>query len=223
MVLTILLLGIMFVCVGMLWNEGFWSNTITLINVVFAALIATNYFEPGAELLEKHVLEETFTYLCDFLAIWTIFFVVFTVLRAFTDTISKVRVRFRMPVEHVGRVVMAVWVGWVMVCFICMTLHLAPLARNSFGGAFAKTPDSACFLGMAPDRLWLGFVQSRSRGALSHGVSRGNSPYKIDAGKRVFDPESLFILRYGQRRADLEEHNAEHGTLRVRRPNNQPN
>ena len=206
MLLTILLLAVMIVCIGMLWNEGFWSNTITLINVVFAAMIATNYFEQGAKVIEDFLA--SYTYLCDFLSIWAIFFIVFTVLRAFTDTISKVRVRFRMPVEHAGRVVMAVWTGWVMVCFICMTLHLAPLARSPFRGAFAKTPEARCFFGLAPDRLWLGFMQSRSRGALSHGS---------DKGKRVFDPHSMFVLRYGQRRGDLEANNAKHGTLRVRK------
>ena len=46
--LTAFFLVIFFVCVAMMWNEGLWSNAITLVNVVVAAMIATNYFEPLA-------------------------------------------------------------------------------------------------------------------------------------------------------------------------------
>jgi hypothetical protein len=73
---------------------------------------------------------------------------------------------------------------------------------------FQQTPTSGNFLGMAPGKQWLAFMQSRSRGALSRGEDdqslRSPLPQDKDVNARVFDPESRFILKYHQRREDFE-------------------
>ena len=51
MYLNILLALVFFACVASTVNNGLWSNLILLINVVSAALVATCYFEPVAELV----------------------------------------------------------------------------------------------------------------------------------------------------------------------------
>jgi hypothetical protein len=182
---------IFIVCLAMLWNEGMWSNALTLVNTVLAALVATNYFELVADFLDKQ--QPTYTYVWDFLSLWGLFALTYALLRAFTDTISRHRVRFKMPVEQAGRLSFAAATGWVMICFTLMTLHTAPLAQTAFRGSFQPQPMSNDFLGMAPDRMWLGFVQSRSRGALS--LSNPN----------VFDPSGEFILKYGSRRDNFSK------------------
>jgi hypothetical protein len=209
MLLGLLLLGIFIGCVAMLWNEGMWSNAVTLINVTLAALIATNYFEPLAARVDR--MMPTYTYMWDFLMLWGLFAVVYIIMRAVTDTISRQRVRFKMPVEHTGRILFAVWVAWIMVGFSTMSLHLAPLGPNSFRGAFGKKPTSGNFLGMAPDRQWLAFVQKCSRGTLSrshrYGEVPGYHPHPADQekGRRVFDPQGDLIVKYRNRRAAYDE------------------
>jgi hypothetical protein len=209
MLLGLFLLGIFVGCVAMLWNEGMWSNAITLVNVTFAALIATNYFEPLAARLDKASPE--YTYLWDFLMLWGVFALVYGVMRAVTDTISRYRVRFKMPVEHTGRVLFAVWAAWIMVGFTTMSLHLAPLSANPFGGSFAKRPTSGNFLGMAPDRQWLAFVQKSSRGVLSRSHRQGEfpgyhpHPDDLEKGRRVFDPQGDLVVKYRNRRANFDE------------------
>ncbi len=211
MTLAIVLLVVFFVCVAMMWNEGMWSNALTLVNVIFAAMVATNYFEPLADWLESQL--SSYTYLFDYLSMWLLFALSVGIFRAATDAISKYRVRFRMPVEHTGRVLFAAMTGWVLVCFTCTTLHTAPLARTSFRGSFQATPKSNNFLGFAPDRLWLGFMQSRSQGALSQADQSTRSPYPADQGKRVFDPRSEFILKYAARRQKLQDYMRSSGSL----------
>ena len=105
---------------------------------------------------------------------------------------SKTRVRFKKPVEQFGRVIAGALTGWVVVCFFLFSLHTAPLGRTSFGGAFQKDPTSSNFF-LSPDRLWLGFMQSRSEGPLA------TSP------PNPFDPNSEFILKYGERRHRFED------------------
>jgi hypothetical protein len=214
---TLFLFLVLFICVAMCWNEGLWGNAITLVNVMLAAMIATNYFEPVAALIDKQM--PSYTYLWDFLSIWLLFAFGYAVLRAFTDILSKTRVRFKMPVEHAGRIILAFAVGYVMMTFTAMTLHTAPLGevamRGSFGqvrkGFVADKAMPSYFFGLSPDRQWLAFMQTRSgeSGALSRWAVFG---WK----KRPFDPESRYIFKYAARRRALEEHNRKEGTLRVR-------
>ena len=185
MALNIVLGLILVVCFAMLFNEGFWSNTLTLINALFASLLAMSYFEPLADFLESK--QESYTYVLDFLSMWFIFFLAFALMRAITDELAKKSFAFENAIlEQAGKSVMALAVGWLMISFTLTTLHTAPLARTAFKGGFQAEPMSNNFLGMAPDRMWLGFVQHRSKNALS--------------GSEVFDPNAEFIFKYGSRR-----------------------
>jgi hypothetical protein len=228
--LTGFLFLVMLICIAFLWNEGLWGNAITLINVVLAAMIATNYFEPLASLIEG--LDDSmasFTYMWDFLSIWMIFVLTFGIMRAVTDKLSKTKVKFKGVVEYAGRSILAIVVGYVFMSFTCMTLHLAPLAERPFRGAFHNTTKAegltmgtvygvdktlpSHFLFLAPDRQWLAFVQSRSWAPNED--AGGSGALSRWWGKRTFDPKSEFVFKYGARRRMHEEHNRKHGFGRI--------
>ena len=190
MFLSILLFLIFVAVFVSLMNQGLWSNTITLVNVITSALIATNYFEPVAKFLDDQ--EPSLTYVWDLAAIWFIFGITMVLLRAATDYMSDVKVRFFMPVEKAGGILMAVWVSWIVLCFTTMTMHTAPLARHFLGGAFQQRPDSKMLFGLAPDRVWLAWVHRESQGPLSR-FSR----------VAPFDPQGDFIVRYSNRRGEF--------------------
>lgn len=196
MALTIILLSILFICVAMLWNEGMWSNALSVMNVTLAGLVATNSWEMLADNLNEKA--PSFTYLLDFVSLWFVFCLTYGILRAVTDQISKHKIKFKMPIEQAGRAIFALWTGWVMVCFTTFTLHTAPLAKDCLRGSFKYNVGEQNFLGLGPDVLWLGFVQSLSKGALSRADAQGQD------GVRVFDPGSNFRGRYAERRAKLE-------------------
>jgi hypothetical protein len=193
-----MLLGVFFILVfvavfASIMLNGMWSNTVTLINFILAGLIATNYFEPFADYLDKNA--PSFTYAWDFIAIWILFALAMIVLRAATDYLSKIKVRFFLPVEKAGGIIMAIWVSWLAVCFTAATMHTAPLARHFLGGDFQPAPDSKMFFGLAPDRMWLAWMYKESNGALSR---FGDSP-------RPFDGRGEFIVKYSNRRGDFEK------------------
>jgi hypothetical protein len=165
--LTLVLIVIFVIVAASLWFQGLWTNVLTLINMFFAMMLAFNYFEPLADMLDE--AERSYTYLWDFLALWGLFALSFGLLRLFTDVLSRHRVVFDFWVEMVGRSVLALWIAWLFVGFTCATLHTAPLGRHPLG--FQQSPTSGNFLGMSPGKHWLAFMQSRSRGALSRGES----------------------------------------------------
>ena len=186
-----MLLFIWLICVAFLWNEGMWSNCLTLVNTLMSALVAMNYWEPAADFLTEKM--PTYTYLTDYLAMWLIFFLCVAVMRAATAFLSRTQVRFIPPIEQAGRVISVFLIGWIMVCFTLTTLHTAPLARTAIRGSFQPTPMANNFLGLAPDRMWLGYVQHRSQNALSNTTPQ------------VFDPDGDYIFKYGERRRKFSE------------------
>jgi hypothetical protein len=208
--LTFLMLVILFATVATLYTEGMWSNAISLINVVTAALLAVNYFEPLAAWLEGlGDWWRSCTYVWDFLALWILFAVFSLIFRSLTDQISRVKVRFLKVADQIGSAVFALWIGWVMVCFTMMTLHTAPLDRTFLFGGFQ--PEERMFLGFAPDRQWLGFVQQESEGAFC----RLATPEEWKQEKYVFDPRGEYLLKYATRRANLQANVAKSGSILV--------
>jgi hypothetical protein len=175
-ILDLCLVIIFLVCLLMSLASGLWGNLIMVFNVILAALIATNYFEPLAGWLDGQMA--SYTYLLDFLAMWLIFALAIVVLRAITDMLSRVKVRFKKPVELAGGLVCGGIVGWLMICFTLFSLHAAPLGETFLGGGF--NPGTNMFFGTAPDRLWGRFAAGQSddeSGALSSGEEFGLNRY----------------------------------------------
>ena len=193
MYVSLILVVILFVCIAMLVREGFWSNALTLVNVLLAGLVATTQWESLADWLDDQM--PSGTYLWDFVSIWMTFCLTFVIARAITDLISRVSIRFKLPLDWTGGIVFAVLVGWAMVCFTATTLHTAPLAEHFLAGQFYDTPDDRIFLGMfAPDREWLGWVGSVSAGTL-----------RVEENDEAFPTAEEFITRYAERRKRYEQ------------------
>lgn len=206
-----LLLFLLFVAIAAtLYPEGMWGNAITLINVVTAALLATNFWEPLARLIEEYV--PSFTFFWDFLMLWTLFALIFGLMRLVTDKLSRTKVRFIKVVDQVGGGFFAAWVGWVVVCFAAMSLHTAPLARNFMFGGF--DPETRMMLGLAPDRKWLGFMQQMSLGPFSRTLPQterdqnayGRSTNPDEQALAVFDRNADFLPKYATRRSMLQDY-----------------
>ena len=190
MYINLILAVVFFACFASSVNGGFWSNLILLINVVSAALVATCYYEPVAELFDDFF--PSYGAAIDFGSVWLVFAGTLGILGMATDMLSRVKVRFLRPVDQFGGIFLACWIGWVTVCFTTMTLHMAPLGRNYAGGDFQPKENARMFFGLAPDHRWLGFMQKMSRGLY------------FASKQQMFDPRADFIVKYGQRRASLE-------------------
>ncbi len=161
---------ILAVCVGFLSRDGLWSNAIQLVNVVFAGLLAMNFYEWLAKFLTNYG-EEIHTYVpfFDFLALWICFIFFAVMFRALTDMVSRVRVRFLKIVDLYGGIALSLCIGWVMVGFTLVSLHASPLGQYPLLGSFQ--PQKNMFFGMlAPDREWLGFTKYQSSGPYCRSV-----------------------------------------------------
>jgi hypothetical protein len=193
---------VMLACIGFSVGEGMWSNGLRLINLVTAALLAMNFYEPVANWLESN-FGASYTYWWDFIALWGVFALSLVILRAATDQVSRVKVKFLRVVDRVGSVVLSIVIGWIMVCFVITTLHASPMSRAFLAGSFDPAKHGGKLLwtpigNVAPDLQWLGFTQKVSTGAFCRSVPTDQ------VRKYMFDPEKRFREKYGQRRQELE-------------------
>ncbi len=159
MTLILFYFGVFFICMAMLWTEGFWGNVITYINVIISGIVAVAFWQAAANALEKQM--PSFTYVLDLLAVWGVFALTMGVLREITSYLSKYKVRFHKLMEQIGNMAMSVLVALTMVAFTGWTLHMAPLAPMPFRG----TDITSSF----PARMWSGAMSFSSGGTMTGG------------------------------------------------------
>lgn len=204
--LTWILIAVFLIVAGFNWWVGTWNATINLINFFIATLVACSYFENLAALIDS--FNGTYRMLSDFVAIWLLFVLTFVLLRTATDLLTKFQLRMNFWVDHVARVLLALWVAGGFACFSSFTLHLAPLPPH----LFEYSPNQKNF-GVGPDQMWMAFVQSRSRGALAQSkeglflpeYTLADHPDDVKLESRVFDPRATFGYRGWQRRMLISE------------------
>jgi len=141
-----------------------------MINCLFAALIATSAYPVISEFvvnLDKD--ENSYAYVGDFVGLWAIFVISFMLLRGFTDSLSKYRLKFDTITEMAGRTIFSIGTALVLLCFTNFTLQLAPLDQEVFSesGEPASATDAAA--SSLPDQMWIGYAQYASTGPLSSG------------------------------------------------------
>ncbi len=201
---SLLIILTFFAVIASTWWFGIWNNLLTLVNMILAGLIASAYYEGLATMLQNSM---GYKDLVDFLAVWILFVVSFIVLRSLTDITSSRRLNFDPLVEIIGQSVLSIWIACVFLAFTLFTLHLSPLTPSDFQ---ANATDST--LGIGPDRMWLAFIQSRSRGALSASKEASflakeytleDHPDDVELNVRVFDPRGTFIQDNLTRRTTL--------------------
>ncbi len=207
---------IAFIIIGMMWPEGLWSNALTFINTIFSGLVAWNYFEPLADLLEEQL--PSFTYIVDYLSFWLIFAVFFNVSRAATDQISKTKARFRKPVEIAGGAAFAFLTAGLMATLVCVSISFAPLGAFPFRGSFGLVIENSTERGKAqlkaglenvPINIWLTSMARLSK-------KEPNKTWGTFATRNTneFSPDKAFLKVYLQRRMELEEYNNTTGSIR---------
>ena len=188
--ISLLLLVVLGVTAGFFYREGLWSALVAVINVLFAAAVATAWYEWPAELISGAVPGAG--YIADFFCIWVLFALLFAGVSELTNRVSRSRVRFSPWVERLGGPAVGLIVGWILICFTATSLHLAPVTRD----LIQPSPESRLLAGLAPDHKWLQFVRNATR--------KGAFARPGKDGANGFDKDADFILRYADRRKKLE-------------------
>ncbi len=217
-ILLILVLVAVTWCVA---SEGAGGAAITLLAILFSGLLAMNYFEPLALLLQDNI-SSSFSWKSrwDFIALLGLFAFFIGVIRFLAAKISPEYIHVHAYTYEAARWGCGLLAGYITMAFLFASLHTAPLPREFIG--FKPENNKMLFGIVGPDRQWLGFTQYVSERVYPRTVSKKNKQGQFKMTKQIFDGRtrwqegvainkqtedeifSSFILRYATRREKLE-------------------
>ena len=195
-------------------SEGLWGAALMFFNVVFGGLIAFNFYEPLAKLIDSTGIGWGFS---DTLSLLSIFFVSVMLLRMTTETLAPAMVRFPVPIYHAGRVFFALATSLVTMSILVLAFHTAPVHKKIFGAIDYKYKPP---FGMGLDHQWLGFFQYTTGMIFARYGSGTRDPFGEYVGTdvdllswfgsrrsgnqrvpvRVFDPRATWLLNHQEAR-----------------------
>ncbi len=176
-------------------REGLFTALTMLINVILAGVIAFNFFEPLASLLESGFQGGAFVGFEDLLCLMFLFCGSLGLLRIVTNNLSPRQIEFPPSIQQLGGAAVGLIIGYLVSGFLVVAMQTMPLHQNFLGFERRKLHESEFRRYLPSDRVWLATM--RHIGA--YGLSRGSDNEKADTLYRrhpTFDRDGTFELRY---------------------------
>jgi hypothetical protein len=182
---------------GMTWalmSEGLWGAALMFFNVLFAGILAFNFYEPLAALLDSTGIGWGFS---DTLCLMGILIVALAILRLATETIAPAMVRFPPPIYHIGRIFFGLLTSLLTVALLLVAFETAPVHKKIFGVIDYK---SEVPFGLGLGRQWLGFFQYTTGLVFVSHNPETLDPFREYGDANVFDPRAEWLLLHQEAR-----------------------
>lgn len=157
-----LIFGFFALCVGTAAAlRGAVSAGVTLIGLLFAGLLAMNWFEPASDALGGLAGEDApLAAYRDFGSLLILLAAFFLIIRVVTNRLLPANPPLPPMLETPGRWILGLAAGFIAAALLLTAVHTFPGDRD-FGGAFPPEPSarSGPLMKLAPDYRWLGFTQ----------------------------------------------------------------
>jgi hypothetical protein len=181
-----------------LTSEGLWGSALMFFNVVFGGMIAFNFYEPLARLLDSTGIGWGFS---DTLCMLGLFAITVLLLRMTTETLAPAMVRFPPPIYHAGRFLFGAAGAAVTLAIAILAFHAAPVHKKIFN---AVKYDTKPPFGAGLDHQWLGFFQYETGAVFARYDAAGQRDPFHQYGRgglvHVFDPRAEWLLVHQQAR-----------------------
>ena len=182
-----------------LMSEGLWGSALMFFNVLFAALIAFNFYEPLAQLLVDNV--EAVANFADSICMMVLFVVSLLLLRLATESLSPSMVRFPTPLYHLGRVIFGVGGAVIAVAMLLLGYQASPVQKKMLGvwDYKHKVFNQENFGRF--DRDFLAFFQYTTGYTFArNGAGETDPGREFPARPILFDPRAEWLLVHQQAR-----------------------
>ncbi len=186
MAIFVIMLGMTYA----LMSEGLWGAALMFFNILFASVLAFNFYEPLAKLITDNAGSWSYDY-ADVFSLTVLFLVILVMLRLTTESIAPLMVRFPNAVFHVGRVVFAFAGSALAVGFMLVAYHTAPVHKQMFGVIDYNTRPP---FGMGLDHRFLAFFQYTTGYPFARTGSGQNIGDPEFEDKYVFDPKGRWLI-----------------------------
>jgi hypothetical protein len=192
-IFNLVLVGLILGLTYALTSEGLWGAALMFFNILFAGMIAFNFYEPLAVLLDKTGINWGFS---DTLCFLLLFCVALVAFRLTTETLSPAMVRFPMPIYHLGRLIFGLGGAVLTIAILLIGFECAPVHKKLFT---AYLYDSKPPFGLGLDHQWLGFFQHATGGVFVQYNAGGPDPfhtYGQGHSLNLFDPRGEWLINH---------------------------
>jgi hypothetical protein len=196
-VMDLIIVGFTLGLTYVLTSEGLWGSALMFFNVLFGALIAFNFYEPLAALLDRTGINWGFS---DTLCMLGLFCISVLMFRMTTETIAPAMVRFPMPIYHLGRLVFGLGGAVITMAVIILAFHAAPVHKKIFTVVRYDTKPP---FGLGIDHQFLGFFQHTTGTIFARYGVGSRDPFREyghGGAVKVFDPRAEWLINHEQAR-----------------------
>lgn len=198
--MTVLIMAIVAYCYI---REGLFTAFVMCINVLIAGLVAFNFWEPLAALLEPALGDSFLHGFEDSVCLVALFCVALGGLRWATNNLAVNELDFPMPLLRGGGVFFGLVTGYLISGFLVCVLQTLPW-HTEFMGFKAKYGEDAEANAMRrflpADRVWLALMHREGLGSFGRSELPGD--------QQTFDANASFELRYDRYRRYTDSRDA---------------
>ncbi len=196
-IIDLIIVGFVLGLTYVLTSEGLWGAALMFFNVLFGSMIAFNFYEPLATLVDSTGIPWGFS---DTACMLSLFCLSVVLLKMTTETIAPAMVRFPTPIYHLGRFVFGFAGALVTMGFIILAFHAAPIHKKIFTtvGYDSKPP-----FGAGLDHQFLGFFQYQTGAVfttLGAGQRDPHHQYGHGGPVKMFDPHARWLIDHFEAR-----------------------
>lgn len=183
------------------WREGLFTACVMCVNTFAAGLVAFNFFEPIADLLDPLFNDSFAKGYEDGLVLVILFCLTLGLLRLATHNLAPKEIEFHAGMLRGGGAFFGLITGYLVCGFLICVLQTLPWHEN-FMGFDPKAEGSNPFRRvLPPDRVWLALMSRAGAYAFSNNKNEStedsNSLYER---YQTFDRKATFELRYARYR-----------------------
>jgi hypothetical protein len=194
--LTFLTILIVLGLAGLFVIQGLATAFTTFCNVILAGLIAFNFWEPLADLLEPPLARSFFAGYEDAICLTGLFAIAFGLLRLTTNALSGAVIDFHPLAQRAGGAFFGLGAGYLLAGFLVCVFQTLPWHENFAG----YEPDWQAHQSglenlIPPDRVWLALMHRAGQSAFGR------------PSHSTFDPEATFVIRYARFRRYGDQRN----------------
>ncbi len=192
-VLDLIIAGLVLGMTYALTSEGLWGAALMFFNVLFGAMIALNFYEPLAKLLDSTGIPWGFS---DTLCLLGLFCVAVVILRMTTETLAPAQVRFPTPIYQLGRLIFGLGGAAITIAVVILGFHCAPVHKKIFQSVNYNTSPP---FGLGLDHHLLGLFQRVTGDAFAKYGSGQRDPFGEYGNKQrlnLFDPKAEWLINH---------------------------
>ena len=196
------------------FREGIFTAFTMLVNVILAGLIAFNFWEPLADLLDSSLRDSFLDGYQDLFLLIALFCVSLGLLRAATNNLANKQIAFPAVLQQFGAAGIGLLIGYLVTGFLLCALQTLPWHRNFMDFEPRSRNEGEMRRILPPDRVWLALMHYAGANGFARSADNEAADSPFDRYP-TFDRSGTFELRYWRYRrySDKEGPMPYHGEL----------